>query len=133
MFDQSVPVTAIYVGLNALLTLALALMVVRGREKHSVRIGSGGNEDMEKAVRAHGNNVEYVPIALIMIAVLELMSAPAALLHGLGAALTVGRLAHAQGLHSTLGRSPGRIGGMVVTWAVYLVGAGACLWYGIQA
>ena len=52
-----------WVGLNLLLTLLLALNVVRNRFK-----AQGDSADpvaLEKAVRAHGNNTEYVPGILI--------------------------------------------------------------------
>ncbi|MEQ1890684.1 MAG: MAPEG family protein, partial [Alphaproteobacteria bacterium] len=55
-----IPISTLYIGLNALIMLILALLVVRGRLQTSIEIGDGGNEDMIKATRAHGNNVEYV-------------------------------------------------------------------------
>ena len=62
---------ALYVGLNLLLTFLLALNVVRHRFKGD----SVDQVKLEKAVRAHGNNTEYVPIILIGLGVIALMGA----------------------------------------------------------
>jgi len=121
--------TLLYVGLNGLILLTLAVLTVRTRVTTRTDIGDGDKDSMIKAVRAHGNAAEYVPLALILIGALEVAGAPSALLHGLGVALTAGRLMHAQGLYSSLGTSPGRLVGTLLTWLVYAVGAGACLYY----
>jgi uncharacterized membrane protein YecN with MAPEG domain len=49
----------------------------------------------------------------------------------IGSALTIGRIAHAWGLIKTYGPSPGRAIGFFLTWFVYLVGAGACVYFGV--
>jgi uncharacterized membrane protein YecN with MAPEG domain len=126
---SSVSVTLLYAGLNALIVLTLAILTVRARVQTKTDIGTGDNVAMIKAVRAHANAAEYLPVALLLIAVLELAAAPSALLHGLGATLTASRLMHAQGIYSSLGTSPGRFLGTLLTWLVYLVGSGACLYY----
>jgi uncharacterized membrane protein YecN with MAPEG domain len=126
---HSFSATLLYVGLNALILLTLAVLTVRTRVVTRTDIGDGAKDSMIRAVRAHGNAAEYVPLALILIGTLELAGAPSALLHGLGAALTAGRLMHAQGLYSSLGTSPGRLVGTLLTWLVYAVGSGACLYY----
>ena len=128
MSELFVPVTAIYVGINAIILMALGAMVTARRAKLKIDYGDGGNELLIKAIRAHGNATEYVPTALILLAVLELLVAPLWLLHALGIALTVGRLAHAQGMYQSLGVSPGRFVGATLTWLVLLVGGLACLY-----
>jgi hypothetical protein len=121
--------TLLYSGLNALILLLLATLTVRARVKTKTDIGTGENVAMIKATRAHGNAAEYVPVALILIGALEMAGAGRPLLHGLGITLTASRVAHAQGLYSSLGTSPGRFVGTLLTWAVYLVGGAACLYY----
>ncbi|MEG3436824.1 MAPEG family protein [Pannus brasiliensis CCIBt3594] len=86
---------------------------------------------LQRKVRAFGNFIEFVPIALLIILVLEFANAPAALLWLLGSALTSGRVAHAWGLITTYGPSPGRAIGFFLTWFVYLLGSGACVYYGL--
>jgi uncharacterized protein len=85
---------------------------------------------LQRKVRAFGNFVEYVPLALLLILMLEFLNSGAWLVWLLGSALTVGRVAHAWGVIKTYGPSPGRAVGFFLTWFVYLVGAGACLYYG---
>ena len=74
-------------------------------------------------MRAHGNFTEYVPLALILMGLIELNGGPPPLLHGLGAALVVGRLLHAWGLSGSVGVSFGRVAGSIATWATIVVGA----------
>ncbi len=85
---------------------------------------------LQRKVRAFGNFIEYVPLALLFLLTLELMQAGTGLLWLLGSALTVGRVAHAWGVIKTYGPSPGRAIGFFLTWLVYLAGAGACMYYG---
>ena len=49
----------IWVGLNLFLTLMLALNVTRIRVTLGVGIGSGESEQLDRAIRAHRNNIEY--------------------------------------------------------------------------
>ena len=128
-----VSVSMLYAGLNALILLTLAILTVRMRVVTRIEIGTGDSISMTKAVRAHGNAAEYVPVALILIGGLELAGAPPTFLHGLGVAFTASRLLHAQGIYSTLSTSPGRLVGTLLTWIVYAVGAGACLYYATVA
>ncbi|GAP98426.1 MAPEG family protein [Leptolyngbya sp. NIES-2104] len=86
---------------------------------------------LQRKVRAFGNFIEYTPLALLFILTLELADSQRWLLWLLGGTLTLGRIAHAWGLIKTYGPSPGRAIGFFLTWFVYLVGAGACVYYGI--
>ena len=116
----------LYIGINLLLTLVLAILVVRQRAKHSVSLGDGGNADVERAIRAHGNNVEYVAIALPGLIALGLLGASLTLLHAAGLLVTVGRVAHAIGISN--GISIFRQLGTLATWiGVAVLGVG-CLW-----
>jgi hypothetical protein len=111
---------ALWTGLNILLLLALSLLVVRQRQKHKVMIGDGGAEELLRANRAFGNATEYVPAALIGLAVLAAVGANPLIIHGLGAALLVGRIGHAVGLSRSAGTSAGRFVGTLLTWLVLL-------------
>ncbi len=118
---QNFVVMPIYAALLGLLLLVLAGAVVRLRGKHKVGIGDGGHEDLALAGRAHANFIEYVPIALILLLLLEYRGVPAWALHGLGGGLLLGRLLHAWGLSQSRGTSPGRAIGILLTWAVLLI------------
>ena len=131
MSEFPVPGSALYAGLNALIMLGLAAAIPPQRIKKQVGLGHGGDARLEQAIRAHGNNIEHVPMALLLIGLLELMAAPLWLLHGLGAGLTLARLAHAQGLYRTPLASPGRSIGTLLTWAVMGIGALTCVSHSI--
>lgn len=126
-------VAAIYAGINILLLLVLAVMVVSGRQRHKIRLGDAGNEDFARAVRAHGNAAEYIPAGLVGILMLALMepAAPLWLLHASGISLTLGRIIHAIGLHTGV-LNAGRMGGMVLTWLAYLLIGGGLLYAGLS-
>lgn len=86
---------------------------------------------LQRKVRAFGNFVEYVPLALLLIILLELIGSPAWLLWLLGIVLTIARIAHAWGVIAVYGPSPLRAIGFFLTWLVYSVGAATCLYYGV--
>jgi uncharacterized membrane protein YecN with MAPEG domain len=93
------PVTAVTAAILGLIFFRLSLNVISHRRQHKVSLGSGGHEDLERAIRAQGNFAEYVPISLILIACLELNAAPWWLVAATGLALIVGRLLHAKGIN----------------------------------
>lgn len=111
----------IYAGLLGLLYIVLSGRVIGGRGKYRLGVGDGGNPDMVLRMRAHGNFAEYTPLALVLIAMLELSAVPALAIHGLGACLLVGRLLHAWGLSRSEGTSVGRFAGMILTFAAIIV------------
>jgi uncharacterized protein len=117
-------VSLFYASLLALVLVALSVRVVALRRRHHVGIGSGDNRDLELAVRAHANFCEYVPVALVLILLLEATAIVSpVLLHVLGAALLIGRILHGfVGLNRSPGTTPGRFVGTLLTWLV-LIGA----------
>jgi uncharacterized membrane protein YecN with MAPEG domain len=121
-------VTGIYVALGALLLLALALRISLVRRSARVGIGDGGNHELVKRIRAHANAAEYLPVALLLLLLLDLGQTPPLWLHVFGVVLIVGRVLHAIGLSRTSGPSPGRFLGIVLTWGVMLVMAILLLW-----
>jgi len=86
---------------------------------------------LQRKVRAFGNFSEYVPVGLLFLVALELMKLPTMLVWLLGSALIIKRITHAWGLITTYGLSPGRAVRFFLTWFVYLVGAGVCVYYGV--
>ena len=117
-------ITLLYAGLCAILVLALAARVVRWRMTHRIGIGDGGDAELLRRVRVHGNAIEYLPLCLILLGGMELNGYPAPLIHGFGMALLLSRVAHAWGLSRSSGLSPGRFGGTLVTWVLMLAMAG---------
>lgn len=123
-----VSITSLYASLCGLLILMLAVRVVYLRRKNKVGIGSGGVNDLRRAVRVHANAIEYIPIVLILMAALELNGVNGWLMHVLGSLLVVSRLLHAQGLSGSPGVSFGRFWGTLITWAVIIISAVANIW-----
>ena len=91
-------ITSLYASLSALLIVRLTLTVIKLRRKNRISVGDGGNEELQLAIRTHANAVEYIPIALLLLLMLELNGAPNILIHILGATLLIGRIIHAMGL-----------------------------------
>jgi uncharacterized membrane protein YecN with MAPEG domain len=123
---QLLETAALYVGVNILILLVLAVLVMMGRRKHKIVLGDGSNEDFTRAVRAHANAAEYIPAALVGLVTLALFdpATPVWLLHAAGISLTLGRILHGIGLH-TGALNAGRMLGMALTWTSYLlIGAG---------
>lgn len=115
-----IPVTGLYTALFTLLLLALAYGVVRQRMKLKKGLGHD-HPDLQVANRAHANAVEYVPVALLLMAVAELNGCSNSLLHLFGLTLFSARLAHAWGFISSKGTThPGRYWGTLFTWLVLL-------------
>jgi uncharacterized membrane protein YecN with MAPEG domain len=123
---------ALYAGINILLLLVLAYLVVAGRRKHKITLGAGDNPVFNRAIRAHANAAEYIPAGLVGLVLLALMepATPPWLLHAAGISLTLGRILHAVGLH-TGELNAGRMFGMVLTWLSYALLGGGLIWAGL--
>lgn len=122
------PVLALYAAVNALVMLVLGILVVRARVKTHTEIGDGADPAMMAAIRAHANNTEYVPLALLLMLILIPLRASAMVIHVVGATLTIGRILHAVGLSRSAGTSLPRLLGIVLTWLSYLIAIVAILW-----
>ncbi len=125
---MAAPVTALWAAILGLMSLVLAGLVVRARGTQGVIFGDGANVVLQQRIRVHANFVEYVPLALLLLLVLELNSASALVLNALGGSLVAARALHAFGLSTSTGTSPGRFVGTVLTWLVILI-ASALLLY----
>ena len=123
-----VPITAVYAGLLGLVFIALEVPIGVLRTRTGVSLGDGGNPDLTVLIRRHANFVEHVPLALLLIALLELNGAGRGLLHVLGTALVLARLIHPFGLDVHVMRRPPRGFGAAVTSLVILIASGALLW-----
>ncbi len=121
-------ITLLFVSLHVLLYLALSFRVIARRKASKVGIGTGGDETLARAVRVHANFSEYVPIALLLLALLELSGIHAGLLWVYGALLFVARVLHAIGLGASAGVSFGRFTGAVLTFIVLLAMAITGIW-----
>ena len=124
-------ITSAYLGILALLYFVLGLQVARLRRGHRVLFGDGDNIKLRSAIRAHANFAEYVPIIVLMVALLEMAGAPAIQVHSLMGALLIARLLHPLGMYvgpRTLQFQVCRVGGIVLTLLVMLCAAVLLLW-----
>lgn len=120
-------ISVLYIGLNTLLIFALAMYVVVLRYRHKVGLGDGGVPELLRAIRAHANALEYVPLTLLMMLGLELNSVSDIHIHTIGLVLLIGRMLHAWGLISSSGTSPGRFLGTLSTWGIFIYSAVMCV------
>jgi uncharacterized protein len=121
-------ITGLYVALAALLVLILSARIVVRRWKTRVPLGDGDDKELRKCIRVQANAIEYLPLALLLLLLLELDQTRPLLLHIFGIVLIAGRIIHAVGLSISGGASPGRMIGTALTWGVMLVMAILLLW-----
>jgi uncharacterized protein len=119
--------TLLFAGLCALLQTALTALVIRRRAQAGVSLQDGGDQQLIERIRAHGNFVETAPMALLLMALLEMNGLAVGLIWGFGAMLVAGRTLHAYGLLSGRVAWP-RLVGMSMTLFVISIEGVACLW-----
>ncbi|QDA58036.1 MAPEG family protein [Thermomonas aquatica] len=125
-------ITLLFAALHALLLLALAVPIARYRHAHKIGLGDGGDKLLARRIRVHGNFIEHVPLALLLLAMLELCGLPAVGVWSFGSVLLLGRLLHAAGLSRHGGYSFGRFWGTSLTWLSLLLMALAGLWLALR-
>lgn len=121
-------ITGLFAGIFALAQIILSIRIAKMRWKHKVSLGDGGVDELQTAMRIHGNFVETVPIALILLALMELGGAPLWLVYVLGLAMVISRMSHAYALSTPPGYGRFRVLGMSLTFTIYCVGAATCFW-----
>ena len=109
-------VTSIIASVLTIIFIKLSFAVIGLRRKNGVGLGSGGHEDLERAIRAQGNFAEYVPFGIILTACLELNGAPWYLVAIAGVTLIIGRLIHAVGINQPPPDFSKRVLGMKFTF-----------------
>jgi len=117
-------IVPIYAAIFAVMLVALSLRVAKTRGDVKVAIGDGGNIVLRRAIRVQGNFTEYVPMALILMALIETFGGKGQLLWLFGIALVIGRLLHPFGMERP-SPNPFRITGILLT---YLVTVGLIVW-----
>ena len=126
-------VTPLYAGLLVLWFLVLSIRVTRRRGSGGIALGDGGDPGMLRVIRGHANFAEYVPLALLLMAILELSRFSIYVLHALGLTLLVARLLHGYALSFTQQFKFGRIAGASLTFLVLFVAALLCVYQAILA
>ena len=128
---MDLPITSTLAALLALLAVPLTIQISARRAVIGMKagktdqavFGDDGDPMLRNSIRAFGNFIEYTPLALILLALMEAQGAAAALLWWLGGAFVVGRLVHAISM-TFIPRNPAPRGlAMFVTYAAFLVPA----------
>jgi len=114
-----IPITTIFSGLLALMLVGISIRVTVLRAKKKIEFFDGGDQQLGRAIRVQGNFVEYVPMALILLGLIEWMGRKPWIVYALGIALVLSRIIHAWGLYS--GVFNGRVVGTTITWIVLAV------------
>lgn len=119
--------TLLYSSLTGLLIFVLSANVTRLRARYDVAHGDGGVEEIRNAIRAHGNLIEYAPIVLFLLLLVESSGeGDRTLLHLVGGLFVLGRVLHALGM--IYDQNVGRIPGSLVT----LLSLGGLSVYGLM-
>lgn len=122
-------ITLFYTGLLTLLVVFLSVRVIVLRNKHKVAIGDGGNTDLQLAIRAQGNALEYLPLALLLIFLIEAAGLSSLIIQFLCLTLLTGRLIHAYAIPAKNLKL--RVAGMMLTFLVLLAAAGIAVGYAL--
>ncbi|OJI05167.1 MAPEG family protein [Polynucleobacter sp. MWH-Adler-W8] len=109
-------ITSIIAAILTIIFIKLSFAVIGLRRKNKVGLGSGGHEDLERAIRTQANFAEYIPLGVILIACLELNGAPWWLVAIPGVSLIIGRLIHAKGMNTPPPDFSKRVLGMKFTF-----------------
>jgi uncharacterized membrane protein YecN with MAPEG domain len=86
---------------------------------------------MLRVIRGHANFAEYVPLALLLMGMLEVSRFSIYVLHALGIVLLVARLLHGYALSFTDKFLFGRFWGTTLTFIVLATEAVLCIYQGI--
>ncbi len=81
---MSVAVTGLYAGILGIVFIVLSMRVIKNRVRAKVNLLDGGDETLTRAMRVHGNFAEYVPFALLLMALAEIQSGLGLFIHVLG-------------------------------------------------
>ncbi|MDI3335935.1 MAPEG family protein [Defluviimonas aestuarii] len=114
-------VTGLYAAILGLMMIVLQILAIAARAKNETLFGDAGEMRMILPIRRHGNFIETVPMALIVMALAEAQGLSVSWLHGAGVLLVASRLIHPFGLAETKKALPVRIAGIVGTWIATLI------------
>ena len=94
----TLPITLVTAGGAAIINFWLAMRVGKARQASGVSIGDGGDQRLIARMRAQANFVEYTPIVLILMGLVEMAHGTSAWLWAIGAIYILARIAHALGI-----------------------------------
>ncbi|MBT8097608.1 MAG: glutathione S-transferase [Woeseia sp.] len=110
---MQLPITLMYAGIFAIFALVLSFRAggYRGSVGVSILYGDPVNMELAERVRVHQNFLEYVPIMLILMGLIEANGGSSIFLYIVGDLLIIARIVHAIGLkHDNMAHKARAIG-----------------------
>lgn len=92
------PVTLFAAGIMTIWYVFISLQVSLARGKQQVVLGDGGGGALQRLVRVQGNAAEYVPLFLLLLALLEFHELRADVLYVLAGVFLLSRFLHRRAL-----------------------------------
>ena len=126
-------VTALYAALLVAVFGWLSVKVGNLRGRTGISILHGDDMQLATAMRRHANFTEYVPLALILMGIVEINGGNAVFLHIVCVGLVIFRIAHPLGLHHDRMDHPLRLVGAAGTSLMIILLSLVALWQGIRA
>lgn len=116
---NSMSATCLVAGIFALLIVPLSVQVSLRRAKTNAVFGDAGDEALRRRIRAHGNFIEYAPLAVVVLGLIEYLGGASWLVWSLAAGFVFSRVMHAIGMLFT-STPPVRAIAMLVNHASFL-------------
>lgn len=120
-------ISILYAGVFGLVYVVLSFKVALMRKDNRLAFGDGGNPEMTKLIRAHGNFAEYVPFAILLLCLLDYERRSFWIIHALGMLLVVARTLHFIGLSKDVLKF--RMAGMILTMLMITLSSLLLLWH----
>jgi uncharacterized protein len=120
------PVTLAAAAAAAILNIWLSIRIGAVRQATGISVGDGGNEALQRRMRAQLNFIENTAFVLVLIAAIELTGKGSWWLAYVAAAYFMGRVAHAFGMdggNMQFGRMIGTLLTMLVQLGLAIVAA----------
>ncbi len=130
MMTAAPSVTILYAGIFGLFLLVLSLNIFRIWVNIAVGAESG-EESWKRSERVQRSFVEFVPMCLLLMFLIEIHGAPRIVLHGLGASLVAARVLHAYGMYSMRLADLMRVVGTQITFLVLMMTSLAAIYYAV--
>jgi uncharacterized membrane protein YecN with MAPEG domain len=124
-------VTIFYSGIFGLLLLVLSLNIFREWVHIAVGMQNEKNDSWKRSERIQQSFVEFVPMCMLLILLIEMNGAPALVLHGLGLGLVIARVLHAYGVGDGKLANIFRVVGTQMTFLILMISSLAAIYYAI--
>ena len=111
-------ITTLFTSIYIIMYLVLTIFAIKARRKVRIPIGSGGDENLLRATRAHGSFIEHTIFFLISIFLLENNGVNQIYLYTVGFIFVIARTSHAVSFYLKKGIL--RQVGVVITLICYI-------------